>query len=151
MKLPKLSLRDLFWLVLVCAMGLGWGLTAFTLRSFRNSRVEIYMEGYMDGCAHFAVGGQKKSIQRLIPKSAQHSTHIGRNNLTADESTYPRIFGLSARSRVFSEDPARRRLLADDYSRAICETVFGGNVRNPHSLLDTPPAEWHNAVQQRRR
>ena len=24
MKLPRLSLRDLFWLVLVCAMGLGW-------------------------------------------------------------------------------------------------------------------------------
>jgi hypothetical protein len=24
MKLPQLSLRDLFWLVLVCAMGFGW-------------------------------------------------------------------------------------------------------------------------------
>jgi len=27
MKLPRFSLRDLFWLVLVCAMGLGWRLT----------------------------------------------------------------------------------------------------------------------------
>ena len=26
-KLPQLMLRDLFWLVLVCAMGLGWWLT----------------------------------------------------------------------------------------------------------------------------
>jgi hypothetical protein len=26
MKLPKLSLRDLFWLVLVCALALGWWL-----------------------------------------------------------------------------------------------------------------------------
>jgi hypothetical protein len=24
MKLPKLHLRDLFWLVLVCALGVGW-------------------------------------------------------------------------------------------------------------------------------
>ena len=24
MKLPKLALRDLFWLVLICAMGCGW-------------------------------------------------------------------------------------------------------------------------------
>jgi hypothetical protein len=26
MKLPKLHLRDLFWLVLVCALGCGWWL-----------------------------------------------------------------------------------------------------------------------------
>jgi hypothetical protein len=26
MKLPQLSLRDLFWLVLVCALAVGWGL-----------------------------------------------------------------------------------------------------------------------------
>jgi hypothetical protein len=26
MKLPQLSLRDLFWLVLVCALALGWWL-----------------------------------------------------------------------------------------------------------------------------
>jgi hypothetical protein len=33
MKLPQLSLRDLFWLVLVCALGLGWWVERNRLQS----------------------------------------------------------------------------------------------------------------------
>jgi hypothetical protein len=33
MKLPQLALRDLFWLVLVCALALGWWLERDSLRS----------------------------------------------------------------------------------------------------------------------
>jgi hypothetical protein len=36
MKLPQCSLRDLFWLVLVCALGIGWWLERASLRTELN-------------------------------------------------------------------------------------------------------------------
>ena len=36
MKLPQLSLRELFWLVLVCALALGWWLERASLRTQLN-------------------------------------------------------------------------------------------------------------------
>lgn len=39
MKLPQLTLRDLFWLVLVCALGLGWLISWESLRVNYNSHL----------------------------------------------------------------------------------------------------------------
>jgi hypothetical protein len=37
MKLPQLTLRDLFWLVLVCAVACGWWISA---RATREAKIE---------------------------------------------------------------------------------------------------------------
>lgn len=41
MKLPKFSLRDLFWLVLVCAISLGWGLNYLSNVTMRWRATEL--------------------------------------------------------------------------------------------------------------
>ena len=37
MKLPRFTLRDLFWLVLVCALGLGWRVDRAKLNATANA------------------------------------------------------------------------------------------------------------------
>ena len=48
-KLPQLTLRDLFWLVALVAMGCGWALTALACRHCSADKFDAYVEGYGDG------------------------------------------------------------------------------------------------------
>ncbi|WP_425615805.1 hypothetical protein NA78x_005736 [Anatilimnocola sp. NA78] len=45
----KFTLRDLFWLILIVAMGLGWSLTAITIRTIKLDRDSVFMAGHMQG------------------------------------------------------------------------------------------------------
>jgi hypothetical protein len=57
MKLPQLSLRDLFWLVLVCAMGLGWWIDRTRLAGLYGNLIHyIQKDG---GSVHRVEGGHR--------------------------------------------------------------------------------------------
>jgi hypothetical protein len=71
MKLPQLSLRDLFWLVLVVGMGLGWSLTALGIRVAFSDRVGIYMDGYMDGQSRLSGWWVEKMESTTDPESRE--------------------------------------------------------------------------------
>ncbi|QDU28233.1 hypothetical protein ETAA8_33330 [Anatilimnocola aggregata] len=45
----KFTTRDLFWLILIVAMGLGWSLTAITIRRIKLDRDFVFVAGHMQG------------------------------------------------------------------------------------------------------
>ena len=49
----NINLRDLFWLTLIVAMGVGWSLTARKIRLANEARYVAYCRGYMAGESDF--------------------------------------------------------------------------------------------------
>jgi hypothetical protein len=74
MTLPKLNLRELFWLVIVVAMGLGWWKTGESLRVEHSMR--IHAEANRDGFAKEAARMAEWNAEAVKQKLAIENDNV---------------------------------------------------------------------------
>jgi len=65
MKLPQLSLRELFLLVVIVALGCGWWVDREKLKSFHKSEMERVSQVFDDTCTRFKK--EMEDLMKLVP------------------------------------------------------------------------------------
>jgi hypothetical protein len=72
MKLPQLSLRDLFWLVALVAMGLAWWVREQQLRHemLVQARISSFFAGELMN-QEYLIDWEKESVLLTVPKALQ--------------------------------------------------------------------------------